>query len=100
MPESSAGGKEYAVQGGFFQGAYVFRLTLTGGFELRGEITHQENATWQEPYPQPFPYYGVDSNYYVNRALYIGNTLYTISNSRVQLNSLDNLSLTAKVDLT
>jgi uncharacterized secreted protein with C-terminal beta-propeller domain len=93
--ETGAGGKEYVTQAGFFQGAYVFKLTLAG-FEFRGGITHQENTTS----PQPYPYYGIDYNSSVNRALYIGNTLYTVSNARVQLNGLDNLALIAKVDLS
>ena len=37
---------------------------------------------------------------WISRALYIGNTLYTVSNARVQLNNLDNLALIAEVDLS
>jgi uncharacterized secreted protein with C-terminal beta-propeller domain len=81
---------EVSLQQSFWQGAYVFKLTLTSGFTLRGGIAHQENAT------------SFHSQYYesVNRALYIGNTLYTVSNARVQLNSLENLALIAEVDLS
>jgi uncharacterized secreted protein with C-terminal beta-propeller domain len=78
------------MQGGYWQGAYVFKLTLSG-FELVGGITHQENTNQQ--------YYYGDYNQNVNRALYIGNTLYTVSNAKVKLNSLDNLALIAEVDL-
>jgi len=78
------------MQGGYWQGAYVFKLTLSG-FELVGGITHQENTNQQ--------YYYGDYNQNVNRALYIGNTLYTVSNAKVKLNSLDSLALIAKVDL-
>jgi uncharacterized secreted protein with C-terminal beta-propeller domain len=35
----------------------------------------------------------------VNRALYIDNTLYTVSNAKVQLNSLSTLALIAEVNL-
>jgi uncharacterized secreted protein with C-terminal beta-propeller domain len=45
-------------------------------------------------------YYLMYSNYSISRALYIGNTLYTVSNARVQLNSLENMALIAKVDLS
>jgi uncharacterized secreted protein with C-terminal beta-propeller domain len=82
-------GKGLDMQGGYWQGAYVFRLTLTG-FEPKGGVTHQDNASQQ--------YYG-DYNLNVNRALYIGNTLYTVSNSKVQLNNLDTLALIAEVNL-
>jgi len=84
-------GREVYMQGGFWQGAYVFKLTLTG-FELKGGVTHQENTTSSQYYS----YY----NQNVNRALYIGNTLYTVSNAKVKLNSLDNLALIAEVDLS
>ncbi|HVQ01284.1 MAG TPA: beta-propeller domain-containing protein [Candidatus Thermoplasmatota archaeon] len=72
-----------------FQGAYVYRLTLQNGFELRGRVTHQTpeqqqqlNSTW---------YWG-SSNTDISRALYIGDTLYTISGSMIKMNSLTDLS--------
>jgi uncharacterized secreted protein with C-terminal beta-propeller domain len=84
-------GREYYMQGGFWQGAYVFKATASG-FTLRGGITHAENATSAS-------YYGIAYGQQVNRALYIGNTLYTVSNAKVQLNSLDTLALIAEVKL-
>jgi inhibitor of cysteine peptidase len=77
--------------GGYWQGAYVFNLSLAGGFELRGGITHQEKAS------QPY-YYG-DYNLNVKRTLFIGNTLYTVSNAKVKLNSLATLAFIAEVNL-
>jgi uncharacterized secreted protein with C-terminal beta-propeller domain len=82
------------MRGGYWQGAYVFELTLTGGFELRGGITHVENDTSSQYY------YGIDYGQTVNRALYIGNTLYTLSNSKVKLNSLTDLTQIAEVKLS
>jgi inhibitor of cysteine peptidase len=78
----------WATTAGFWQGAFVFKAN-TSGFTLKGTVTHAENATS----------YGLDYNFSVERALYIGNTLYTVSNARVQLNSLDTLALIAEVDL-
>ena len=43
--------------------------------------------------------YGYDYNKYVNRSLYIDDTLYTVSNAKVKLNSLENLTLIAEIDL-
>jgi inhibitor of cysteine peptidase len=77
----------------YWQGAQVFKLTLTGGFELKGGITHQDNNTIQEGY-----WYG-DYSKNVNRALYIDDTLYTISNAKVKLNSLTDLSEIAEIKL-
>jgi inhibitor of cysteine peptidase len=81
----------FEQQAGFWQGAYVFNLTISG-FTLRDGITHQ--STTSSEY-----YYGYDYSKWVHRALYIGNTLYTVSNSIVKLNSLDTLALITEVNL-
>jgi len=85
-------GRDFYMKGGYWQGAYVFKLTLAGGFELRGNVTHQ-NTTGT-------PYIVIELNQYVHRALYIGNTLYTVSNAKVKLTSLENLTPIAEVDLS
>jgi len=87
----SSTSKDTYINGGYWQGAYVFKATASG-FTLRGGITHAENATSSS-------YYGIDYGQQVNRALYIGNTLYTVSNAKVQLNNLDTLALIAEVNL-
>jgi uncharacterized secreted protein with C-terminal beta-propeller domain len=71
-----------------FQGAYVFNVSLTTGFVLRGSVTHIENSSqlW-------------NTNYYVTRALYIGNMLYTVSNAEVKINNLQDLSLVQTISL-
>jgi inhibitor of cysteine peptidase len=79
-----------------WQGVYVFRLTLDNGFVLQGRVTQMENNTYIS---QEGDYYYYMSGDWISRALYIGNTLYTVSSSRVQLNSLDNSALIAKIDL-
>jgi uncharacterized secreted protein with C-terminal beta-propeller domain len=81
------------MEGGFWQGAYVFEVT-TSGFTLRGGITHQEDTTGSQYY------YGYDYNMWVHRALYIDNTLYTVSNGKVLLNNLDTLALITEVNLS
>ena len=81
-----------APQGGYWDGAYVFKLTLAG-FELRGGVTHQSTTTTEQ-------YWYGDYNMMVNRALYIGNTLYTISNAKLKLNSLTDLTQIAEVKLS
>ena len=79
------------AQGGYWDGAYVFKLTVENGFELRGGITHQSSTTQQ--------YWYGDYNMMVNRALYIGNILYTVSNAEVKLNTLTDLTQIAEVKL-
>jgi uncharacterized secreted protein with C-terminal beta-propeller domain len=72
---------QYVMGEAVWQGAYVFTVSLTGQeIKLKGTITHIEN--------------GDVSNYtrHVKRVLYIGNVLYTISDSMVKMNSLTDLS--------
>jgi len=71
-----------------WQGAYVFNITLSDGFVLRGNVTHQENGVseWE-------------SIYWVNRALYIDDVLYTISNKKVKMNDLETLQEINEVEL-
>jgi inhibitor of cysteine peptidase len=71
-----------------WQGACVFNLTLSNGFILRGEITHIDNGTSIE-----------NTDYYVQRSLYIDNVLYTVSNTKVKLNSLNDLSFIKEIDI-
>lgn len=70
-----------------FQGAYVYKLNLNG-FEFRGRITHRNQSESIEDHY----WYWESSNYDIKRTLFIDNTLYTISNNIVKMNSLDDLS--------
>ena len=76
-----------------WQGAYVFNISLDG-LELRGRITHMDdNADLMKlGY-----YFGYD--YSVQRSLYIDNVLYTISNMKVKMNSLETLAESNQVEL-
>ena len=72
----------------YWQGAYVFNITLSDGFVLKGGVTHQESDV-----------NGWDSNYLVKRVLYIENTLYTVSNKKIKMNDLENLQEINEVKL-
>lgn len=65
------------------QGAFVFKLTIEDGFELKGTISHVNNDP-NDPYT-----YGWDS--FVRRSLYIEDNLYTVSNTMVKINDMDTL---------
>lgn len=71
-----------------FQGAYVYKLTLEGGFELKGRVTHYDT---NESFEKSGYYFYGNSN--VQRSLYIDNILYTISSRKIMLNSLNDLSM-------
>jgi len=78
----------YAYGTTVWQGAYVFNVTLTGGFNLTGRITHGTEGG------------GVpEVGYWVNRALYIENVLYTVSDRKVKMNNLTDLSAIGEVQL-
>jgi inhibitor of cysteine peptidase len=65
-------------------GAYVFGVTPETGFVLRGTVEHSTGGgyTW----------YG--SPYDVKRSLYIGDTLYTLSQKQILANSLNKINTT------
>ena len=71
-----------------WQGLYIFNITLSRGITLRGNITHQENGGiyW-------------DSSYWVKRALYIENVLYTVSDKKIKMNSLEDLTEIKEIQL-
>jgi len=71
-----------------WQGAYVFNITLSDGFALRGNVTHQENGVG-----------GWESSHQVKRALYIENVLYTMSDKKIKINSLEDLALLREIEL-
>lgn len=69
-----------------FQGAYVYDLTLEEGFELKGRVTHYDD---DDVFKKSGYYFSGDSS--IKRSLYIEDVLYTLSNTRLQLNDLSNL---------
>jgi uncharacterized secreted protein with C-terminal beta-propeller domain len=82
-----------STYGGTWEGAYVFNLSTASGITLKGGVTHQDSTSTS-------PYYGYfNNNEAITRSLYIGNNLYTLSNSKVQLNKLDTLALVSSVNL-
>lgn len=69
-----------------WQGAYVFDISVQG-ISLRGQITHMDDNS--DLLKSGYYFY---SGYSVQRSLYIENVLYTISNMKVKMNTLDSLT--------
>ena len=67
-----------------WQGAYVFSLSPEEGFDLKGTITHLDDDAFKKS-----GYYW-NSPLSVKRSLYMDDVLYTISDSMIKMNSLDN----------
>lgn len=70
-----------------YQGAYVFSISPENGIKLRGRITHMDDDS--EELLKSGYYF--ESQYSIKRSLYIGDVLYTISDMKVKMNSLDDL---------
>ncbi|HPD00593.1 MAG TPA: beta-propeller domain-containing protein [Acetivibrio sp.] len=69
-----------------FQGAYVYNIDTENGFVLKGRITHMS----EEEYRKAGNYY-YNPNKYVERILYIGDTLYTLSPGMVKAHGLEDM---------
>ena len=96
--------EEWAYGQFVWQGVYIFEVTKTGGFVVKGNVTQVDNAEFYLRQPSlaiknDYSLQWIDYDQWINRALYIENTLYTVSNSRVQLNSLENFGLIAQIGL-
>jgi len=78
-----------------YQGAYIYNLNLKG-FTYKGRITHM---TEEEKNNSEYWWYWYNSYSYITRSLYIGNVLYTISNSMVKMNNLEDISEIKSLDL-
>jgi inhibitor of cysteine peptidase len=69
-----------------WQGAYVFDISVEHGLKLKGQITHCNGSEAQKAW-----YYG-SSSCFIERSLYIGNVLYTISDQKIGINDLETLA--------
>jgi uncharacterized secreted protein with C-terminal beta-propeller domain len=86
--------KDYDYGEYTFQGAYVYDISLEGGFKLKGRVTHAVDPAGTE---YEYGYYGAPES--VRRALYIDNDLYTVSEARIKINALDDLAEIKTVEL-
>lgn len=85
-PEAYPGEIPPNAQGNYvYQGAYILRVSPEG-IELLGRITHMDDV---DDLAKSGFYF--ESPYSVKRALYIEDTIYTISDSMIKMNSLDTL---------
>ncbi len=78
-----------------FQGAYVYRLTLEDGFELRGRITHYDEEALRK-----MGDYWYSQGRDIERVVRIEDALLTISNAEVQSHDLDTLKQEGGVAFT
>ena len=77
-----------------YQGAYVFDISIENGLQFRGRITHIDDLANLEQ-----GYYYYYSPFAVERCLYIGDVLYTVSQAKIKMNNLENLDYIGEVPL-
>ncbi len=76
-----------------YQGAYIYQLDPTNGFQLRGTITHMSE---QELAKAGNYWYGDQR---IQRILYIGDHLYTLSDAMIKANAMSDLQETGRLTL-
>lgn len=69
----------------YWQGAYVWHISPDGTIERHGTVSHGGTVSTDSP-----SFYG--GTYAVRRSLYIGDYLYTVSDTTVQVNDLGSLA--------
>jgi uncharacterized secreted protein with C-terminal beta-propeller domain len=72
-----------------WRGAYILNITEENGIILRGRITHENNNS------QSSSYYACSQ---VDRSFYIGDILYTLSNTMIKGNALNDLSELMRIE--
>ncbi|MFZ7136896.1 MAG: beta-propeller domain-containing protein [archaeon] len=78
---------EMISPGSYYQGAYIFDISIEQGFVLKGDITHPSNNQYEE-------------NAQINRIIYIEDAIYTISNNLVKINELGSLQAITQIQLS
>ncbi len=78
-----------------FQGAYVYNIDLVKGLTLKGKISHLNN----EDYMKSGDYWYNESDKNVQRVLYIGDVLYTISNNKLMANDMKSMNKLGEIQI-
>ncbi|MEK6896796.1 MAG: beta-propeller domain-containing protein [Nanoarchaeota archaeon] len=84
-----------------FQGAYVLKLSRENGIELQGRVTHltASEQSEMEKAKTSIAHYYPPYEASIQRSLYIGNTLYTVSQRTLQSNDLTSLNIISSIEL-
>lgn len=78
-----------------FQGAYVYNIDLQKGMTLKGKISHINDEDYLKSGDN---WYG-ESNKNVQRVLYIGDVLYTISNNKLMAHDIRTISKLSEIQI-
>ncbi len=94
--DSASQEQPFPAYGSFaYQGYYVYNIDVNNGLQLRGRITHLSGDDYLKAGDSWY-----NSNLNIERGLYIGDTLYTLSPAMVKANDLNSLSPISSLYLT
>ncbi|MFT5871384.1 MAG: inhibitor of cysteine peptidase [Clostridium sp.] len=86
-----------------YQGAYIYNIDLVNGIKLKGKITHMDeddNSNKNNSTTNNYEIYPMfNGQYFVDRILYIKDTLYTLSNGLIKANDINTLKEKSKLKL-
>lgn len=71
-----------------YQGAYIYEVSIDGGFKLKGRITHYDEGEIAKK--AGYYWNGVRD---VKRILYIGDVLYTVSQAMIKASDFDDFNI-------
>lgn len=77
-----------------YQGAYIYQIDLKKGLQFKGRITH---LSQEEMLKAGDTWY--DSDKEINRIIYIGSNLFTLSQSQIQVNAWNSLKPTGTLEI-
>ncbi len=77
----------------YYQGAYVYAVDIENGFELVGKASHLSDEDYEKA-----GNYWYESDKNVKRIIYIGDNIYTISNSAIHAHDIDDMSFEGKIE--
>jgi len=77
-----------------YQGAYIYNIDLVNGIKLKGKITHNDAVSNSNDNNIMF-----SGQYFVDRILYVKDTLYTLSNGLIKANDINTLKEKSKLNL-
>ncbi|MCX7708853.1 MAG: beta-propeller domain-containing protein, partial [Clostridia bacterium] len=77
-----------------FQGAFVYNIDLSKGFSLKGRITHLSKDDYSKAGDH---WYNSEKN--VERILYIGDKLYTLSQGKIKVNQMSDLKDIKEIEI-
>jgi len=82
-----------------YQGAYIYNIDLVNGIKLKGKITHNDEVIASKKNNSSMDYYMYNGQYFIDRILYIKDTLYTLSNGLIKANDINTLKEKSKLNL-